>query len=217
MTRICYGLLLVFVIVATGCLGPVRERYPEERDKRPVPVYVVSHGWHVGVVFRGQRLREILPDHDRLPQHEYLMVGWGDNKYYPSERVRVDLFLRAAFWPTGSVLHLVGFNEPVDSYFRQSEIVRLQLSEQGVEKMTGYIADRFQKEEGDNIVFVSEGLYSNSAFFKARGWYFFPQTSNKWTARVLRESGLPVTPFYAITSGNVMKQARKSGEVIQKR
>jgi len=209
------GFLLVFVFLETGCLGPVRERYPEEQEKRPVPVYVVSHGWHVGVVFRGQHLREKLPEHDRLPQHEFLMVGWGDNKYYPSERVRVDLFLCAAFWPTKSVLHLVGFDAPVDVYFRQSEIVRLQLSEKGVEKMTDYIAARFQKGEGDNIIFVSDGLYSNSAFFEARGRYFFPQTSNKWTARVLRESGLPVTPFYAITSGNVMKQARKSGEVIQ--
>lgn len=216
MTRICYGFLLVFLLLTTGCLGPVRELYPGEQEQRPVPVYVVNHGWHVGVVFRGERLREKLPEHDRLPQNEFLMVGWGDNKYYPSERVRVDLFLRAAFWPTGSVLHLVGFDAPVDAYFRQSEIVRLQLSEEGVEKMTGYIADRFQKGDSDEIIFAADGLYPQSAFFEAEGTYFFPRTSNKWTARVLRESGLPVTPFYAITSGNVMKQARKSGEVIQK-
>ena len=82
--------------------------------------------------------------------------------------------------------------------------------------MTDYIAKRFQKEKGDDTIFFSDGLYSNSAFFEAKGWYFFPRTSNKWTARVLRESGLPITPFYAITSGNVMKQARKSGEVIKK-
>ena len=217
MASVQYSLVTIsiFALVVTGCLGPVRELYPEKEEKRPISVYVVKPGWHVGIVFERRYLEEKLPDHERLPEAEFLMVGWGDNKYYPADRARVGLFLRAAFLPTGSVIHIAGFKEAPDSYFTESKILRLQLSEEGMDSMTDYIASRFSYDAQERLTFAGDGLYRNSAFFKAKGLYFFPKTSNKWAARVLRESGLPITPFYAITSGNVMRQAEKSGKVVQ--
>lgn len=209
-------LIPVLLIISTGCLGPVKELYPEKEHHRPVDVFVIKLGWHVGIVFEGAYLIEKLPEHTELPTAEMIMVGWGDNKYYPAERAGVWLFLRAGLLPTGSVMHVVGFDEEVINHFKSQEIVRLQISKEGMKRMTGYLSGRFKKDESGKIIFASEGLFPESAFFKARGVYIFPNTSNKWTARVLRKSGLPITPFYAITSGNVMQQLRKEGKVILK-
>lgn len=138
-----YSLLgMIILIFIGGCLGPVRDLYPEEKEKRPVSIYVVQPGWHVGIAFKGVHLRNKLPDHEKLPKTDFLMVGWGDNKYYPADRAGVGLFLRAAFLPTGSVIHVTGFSQSPDSYFTESGIVRLQVSEKGMKAMTDYIANR---------------------------------------------------------------------------
>lgn len=169
----------------------------------------------MGIAFKGRYLRSRLPDHQKLPDGKYLMVGWGDNKYYPSEDRSVWLLLRAALLPTGSVIHAVGFDGPVVEYFYQADIVRVRLSRKGMRKMASFIAGRFKKEEDGSLMYAADGLFPRSAFFKARGWYFFPKTSNTWTARALRKSGFPITPVYALTSGNVLQQTRKHGKVLQ--
>lgn len=201
--------ILLLSFFAMGCLSPVTELYPEKKEQRPVAVYVVDHGWHTAIAFEGKYLREKLPEHNRMPQTKFLMVGWGDNKYYQAEKASVGLFLRAAFWPTGSLLHITGFDDGVKSNFAGNDVVKAQLSNEGIEQMTSYIADRFQRNEDGEPEYAAAGLYANSVFFKAKGLYFFPRTSNKWTARVLRKSGFPITPFYAITASNVMRQAGK--------
>lgn len=210
-------LLLMLLFLATGCLSPVRELYPEEKRERPNSVYVISQGWHVGIAFESKFLREKLPEHSEIPDTDFLMVGWGDNKYYPAERPGIGLFLRAAFWPTGSVIHLVGFDEVPDSYFISGDIVKVQLSRQGMEEMTDHIVNSFRTTDEGTLVYAADGLYPQSTFFEAKERYYFPKTSNKWSARILRESGFPITPFYAFTSGNVIRQARKSGQVLQQR
>lgn len=210
-----YLLLILLILLTTGCLGPVKELYPEDERKRPVPVYVVKLGWHAGLAFEAKHFTSKLPEHDRLPDTDYLLVGWGDDKYYTADRARVDLFLRAAFLPTGSVIHVAGFDLEVDEYFRDSDIIRVRVSKQGMEVMITYLAGRFATDGEGNLQYAAPGLYGQSTFFKANGLYYFPRTSNWWTARVLRKSGFPITPIYAITSGNVMRQAGKEGEVIQ--
>ena len=201
----CFFILLVSLF-ASGCLSSVTELYPENEDRRPVSVYVLDHGWHTAIALEGEHVSEKIPEHDRFPDSRFLMFGWGDNKYYPAERATVSLFLRAAFWPTGSVLHVAGFEETPAVRFSERKVVEIRVSEAGLDRMTEYIAGRFKLDEDGELLFSGDGLYSNSAFFKAKGTYYFPRTSNKWTARTLRKSGFPITPFYAITASNVMRQ-----------
>ena len=208
-------LFLLLPLLLSGCLKPVAKLYPEEKRERPVPAYVIELGWHAGLAFKAQHLKSVVKNHDHLPDTDYFLVGWGDDKYYPSENPRVDLFLRAAFLPTGSVIQVIGINKPVTDYFPDREIVQVRLSKEGIKKMSRHIANQFQSNESGKLQYVGDGHFPRSAFFKARGLYYFPKTSNRWTARALRESGFPITPFYAITSGNVISQARKSGTIIQ--
>lgn len=209
MNRIYYIFILLLSFFVTSCLGPVSELYPENKEQRPVQVHVVNLGWHTAIAFEGEYLRKKLPDHKEMPGSRFLMMGWGDAKYYPAERTGIGLLLRAAFWPTGSVLHLVGFDDDVEIYFSGTDVVELHLSEDGMEEMITYISERFQRDGEGKLEYAEPGLYRNSAFFKAKELYFFPRTSNKWTARVLRKSGYPITPFYAITADNVMRQVSK--------
>lgn len=208
--------LILTALLFTTCAGPVHQLYPAKEADRPIPVYIVSHGWHVGIAFESVYIKPFLPPHEKFPNSRYLKFGWGDRNYYPNGDAGTWLVLRAALIPTRSVIHVVGIRRSVNDYFPASTIVKVMVSKRGVEEMSKYIADQFEIKN-DSIQIAAEGLYPNSMFFEAKERYYFPKTSNRWTAKVLRKSGYPISPFYAITSGNVVKQSSRHGKIIQKR
>lgn len=208
--------LVLSLFIFAGCLGPATHLYPEDEELRPIPIYIISHGWHVGIAIEASHIREILPVHSQIPDTKYLKFGWGDRRYYTDRDAGFWLMLRAGLLPTSSVIHVVGIDRPVEKYFQSSSIIQVMITEDGATKFGDFISDRFRRENGA-VRFAADGLYPNSAFFDARGYYFFPKTSNTWTARALRKTGYPITPFYAITSGNVISQAKKDGVVIRER
>lgn len=208
---------IILYIISIGCLGPVRELYPEDEKLRPVEIFLVGHGWHVGIAIESSVIEEKLPKHSKMPRARYLKFGWGDQRYYTDSDPGFGLLIRAALLPTRSVIHVVGVDMPIERYFSSSDIIKIKISEEGAENFAEFVADRFRQDEDGNVVYATDGLYTNSAFFNATGLYYLPKTSNTWTARALRKTGYPITPFYAFTSGNVIRQARKDGEVIRLR
>lgn len=207
--------LLLMLFLISGCNRPIHKIYPEDPSQRTIPVYLISHGWHTAIALEKIYLDEHFPDHPQMPDAKYLMFGWGDGKYYPHPDPGILLLMRAALLPTQSVLHIVGMDMPVQSYFPSSRIVRIMIHPTGAGELAEFIAFHFETDEGGNPIFAADGLYRNSAFFEAKLYYFFPRTSNRWVAQALRRTGYPITPFYALTADNVMKQASKYGEVVQ--
>jgi len=209
------GFLLLILIIASGCLSPVKELYPEDENERPVTVYIVSHGWHAGIAIEASAIEEYLPPHPDMPSARYLKFGWGDGRYYTDSEAGFWLMMRAALLPTRSVIHVVGIDIPVERYFSGSKIIQIKVSEEGAKKMGEFVENRFRRDENDKVVLEADGLYTNSVFFQATGRYYLPKTSNIWTARALRQTGYPITPIYSFTSGNVVQQAKRDGVEIQ--
>lgn len=208
-------LYIFFILALSACLGPVSRLYPEDKSERTVPVYVTSHGWHVGIVTHTEDIKSRLPEIENLPDTNYLEFGWGDAGYYPDPNPGLGELLNAALWPTPSVIHISGFDVDVSSRFPNSKIVRLCISEKGREELAEFIALTIKTDENNKAIYVSEGLYGESLFLEAYGLYYLPNTSNLWTARALRAAGLPITPSYALTEGNLIYQTRQIGEQLK--
>lgn len=207
--------LISFLFLFSSCLGPISQLYPEDESERPVTIYVTSHGWHVGIVTETALVEPWLPTIEQLPDTRYLEFGWGDAGYYTNPNPGLAELLNAALWPTPSVLHIAGFDMPVSSKFPNSKIVRIHISEKGMEKLAQFLASAIKTDEHERAVYITDGLYGDSLFIEAYGLYYVPNTSNLWTARALRKTGLPITPVYAITEGNLIYQARQAGELSQ--
>ena len=200
----------------SACTAPVRDVPAPSEIEPHKTIYLVSHGWHAGIVLR----RTDIPDSDwpalgDFPNAQYLEVGWGDMDFYLTADPHWGLTLKAALWPTASALHIVGFNGPVLAYFPYSEIIRIELSSAGFEHLSHTIAASFALDEAGNATLLGPGLYGNSRFYLSRETYHLFNTCNVWTARVLRTAGLPITPARAITAEDLMSQARKFGIVVQ--
>jgi uncharacterized protein (TIGR02117 family) len=179
-------------------------------------VYLVSHGWHTGIVLRRADLpQEIWPESEDFPDAEYLEVGWGDRDFYQAAEFSWSIALKAALWPTPSVLHIVGFNGPVTGYFPHSEVLEVELSQRGFDRLSGFVHEHFDRKGAPRAAPLGPGLYGKSAFYPARAKFHLFNTCNVWTARALRTAGLPVTPFYAITTDGVMSQVRQAGKTLQ--
>jgi uncharacterized protein (TIGR02117 family) len=197
-------------LLATACLGPVRELDPARSGEATTTVYVVGHGWHSGIVIRRDQIpSEAWPEHGRFPPAPFLEVGWGDRAFYQSPDAGVGPALRAAFASGGSVLHVAGLGRPPAELFTRAEVVAVELSGRGVEALARFVSRAYTRDLSGDPIDLGPGLYPGSRFYAATGRYSLLYTCNSWIAEALRAGGCPITPAWALTAGNLLFQAAR--------
>ncbi|MBI4271536.1 MAG: DUF2459 domain-containing protein [Candidatus Rokubacteria bacterium] len=206
--RVLVGLVLAWL--ASGCAVPIAHLYPPSPGEPTVPVWVVRHAWHTGLIVRRADVPAgVWPTRDDLPGSAYLEVGWGDRNFYQAPEGTLWLALRAALWPTDSVLHVVAFEAPPEHFFAGSDLVEVALSTRGFQRLAAFVADAHATDDRGGAVGLGPGRYGASRFYLGRERYLLT-TCNVWTARALRAAGLAITPAWALTATNVMFQVRRA-------
>jgi len=209
-------LLAAGVLALTGCLGPVADLYPPPAAEAARLVWIVDHGWHTSLVVRTADLvGEAWPERRDFPEARFLEVAWGDRDFYVAPRGTSGLAVRAAVVSRGSVLHVVGFGEPVSAYFPAQEIVEVALSPRGFAALVRFIDATHARDGARRAPRLARGLYGDSGFYPAGGRYSLLNTCNTWIAAALRAAGAPITPLWASTAGGVLRQVRSFGRVVQ--
>ena len=204
--RIARGAALV--ALTAGCLGPVASLFPPAPDAPVEPVWVVDHGWHTGLVLERSSIPHgLLPEQDDFPAAQYLEIGWGDAQFYRTPDAGVSLAIRAAFLSKASVLHVVGL--PAGKAFAAGDVVEIRLSRLGFDGLARLVDGSFDRGGQRAASPQGRGLYGDSRFYAARGRYHLFYTCNTWIADALRAAGLPITPVYAMTAGNLMWQVSR--------
>jgi len=177
-------------------------------------VYVVSHGWHAGVVVRAADVpKNAWPMLDDFPAAEYFEVGWGDREFYPAPDPGPWLAIKAALWSSPGVLHIVGFHGGVRSNFPASDIAAVDVSADGLVHLIRHIGASFELDNQGRAVLIGGGLYGDSRFYASRESFHLLRTCNVWTADALAAAGLPVRPAAAITVGSLFRQLRSLDRV----
>ena len=200
--------------LALGLLGPAFAHPPLEAAA--ASVYVVSHGWHVGLVLR----RHDLPATSRLAEYapgpfRYLEVGWGDEDFYPAKRGTIPLALRAAFRSRGPVLQVVGFDDAVIETFPDSKILQIDLSPEGLASLARYIDATYAVDPDGRPIIVAPAAYGVGLFYRARGRYGLLKNSNTWVARGLEVAGCPIDVDAAVTAGAMLHQTARFAHVVR--
>ena len=204
------------VVACCACAAPVKDLFPPGDNASTRAIYLVSHGWHAGIVLRRADIPgDLWPENVNFHYAEFLEVGWGDKQYYQTPDAHFGITLRAALWPTPSVLHIVGFDGAVTAFYSSSEIIEIKLSEPGFERLSRYIAESFARDESGQALSLGRGLYGNSWFYLSHESYHLLNTCNVWTARALRAASVPMTPSFSITVEQLMTQAQTVGEVVR--
>lgn len=216
LSRVAAGVLIAVVLtVVEGCVGPAAPREPLPAPQAAASIYIVSHGWHAGIVLNPtDPLQQLGLKQRLLLGAKYLEFGWGDAGYYPNPDPGLGALLKAGLWPTKSVVHVVAFDIPVTKFFPGSEVIRLELSAKEMAALNRFIYKSFRLEPHGPVV-VKAGLYGESAFYQSRLKYHLFHNCNHWVARAMKAAGLPTRPAFALTKRQLLAQLRPLGQVIQ--
>ena len=210
--------IVLISLLLSACAAPPKGLFPPGPDEPTAAIYLVSHGWHAGLVIKRADIPAgVWPQHNEFPGAEYLEVGWGDKDYYMTPDAGLGITLKAGLLPTSSVLHVVGFNASVTQYFPHSEIIRVDLSVAGLERLCRYIENSYARDESTSSQSLGPSLYGEGLFYLSRESYHAFNTCNAWTARALREAGCPLRPVTNLRVNTLMTNVAKFGTVIQAR
>lgn len=191
-----------------------------------VPVFLVSNGFHSGLVLPRPELARaagrdgraaIVSVVSRFGHYDWIEVGWGEARFYRDgstpDTIDWGLALRALFTPgNASVAHVVGVEGDPRLPFQGADLVPIRLSEEGFARLLARLDDTFDLEDGGRPEVLGQGLYGPSLFYRARGTFSALQVCNHWTAGLLDAAGVPVSPLLAtLPSGLVWDLGLRSG------
>ena len=145
----------------------------------------------------------------RFADHPFVEIGWGDAEFYRSVptagAMTVSLAAHALF-TTGnpSVLHVVGLPQSPPAAFPVATIVRIELSEHGFARLLARLEATFAtRSDGLPLEDLGPGLYGQSRFFRAVGWFSLAHVCNHWVADLLDAAGVPTAPLLATLPGGL--------------
>lgn len=202
--------LLVFLLLCctSACdLAPhAIDHVQESKPTRQNVVYVNSHGWHTGFVIGAEKLNAALPFlKDRFTARTmYYEIGWGDKGFYQSHEITTELTLRAMFWSSGSVVHVVAVPDSPYEYFAESKVAAITLSDSEYNDLIGFLNVSFKRDSNDKVILMQTGLYGDSQFYEGNGSYSLVNTCNKWTARGLKSAGRDISTPFKLTASSIM-------------
>lgn len=200
-------LLSLILLLLAACSGQpyIVEPQPETDAIRSHKIYVVSHGWHAGLIIPSRELNQVVVELvTRFGDAAFYELGWGDKDFYQSQEITTGLTLHALFWSEGAVIHVVAVPESPLSYFAGEEIIDTCLTNKELATLKMFLANSFQRDAAGHAISLNEGIYGNSQFYGGAGRYYLFNTCNKWTAKALRSAGLDIAPMLTLTSGSVM-------------
>jgi uncharacterized protein (TIGR02117 family) len=168
-------------------------------------VYVVSHGWHTGLVVPADTVSDRLPQlKTRFPDASYIEFGWGDHDFYTAKEITVSLALHSILIPTDSVMHAVALPTTPDEYFIGSEVNSLCLDTEDYMSLIDHIVSGFSRDSDGLVDELDAGIYGDSQFYTGHGNYHLFNTCNKWTAQGLAAAGLEIWPSFILRAESVM-------------
>lgn len=182
----------------------------------PIDIYLLDNGFHTDMAMpraaleaRGGPLAEAVRG---LPPGDWILVGWGDARFYVDQSPIQGRLLdgaRAFFRPGGNPSVLMLDPEPLHPLrrFPAEGRVVLTLPAARFEAMAARIEASLALTPDGRARLVEARPGDEARFFASRETFWIGHLCNHWTAQVLNDGGVAVRPFRSLTSGEVMRAA----------
>jgi len=206
---IALGLLL------GGCAGPVQELWPPEKGAPTHTIVVSLDTWHAMIAFpisgkaegRGP-WAEPQPFNPGPQSPLYEEWGYAEQAWYLEGRQGVSGALRALLWPTSAVVE-VGLHDRVWAERTPqppSDRFTFHIGEEGYRRLRRYVQSSIAAPEPIATI-------GTSRFYPAIRSYHLFHHCHQYSARALREAGLPISSFWALTRESFALQLRRAARM----
>jgi uncharacterized protein (TIGR02117 family) len=207
-------LAVLLLLGLSGCSSAARCYSDADPATSMHSIYVVRRGFHTGIALRADdwpdRTWQLLHD---FPHAKYLEFGWGDAAYYQAQEKTIGMTLAAVFWPTESVMEVIGLDTVSTQRSKDYEAVEVPLSDAGWHALVASITDSFSGDTVTPTGTVFTTVIGQSRFYRARGYFYFPRMCNRWTAERLKSASCPIQSWSVVTASRVMREARRFAPV----
>lgn len=198
-------------------LGIIPVNKDFEHTPGGIEVFVGTNGVHTDVVMP---VRNNLHNWDELiPLHHFpsvdttynfISMGWGDKGFYINTPTWADLTIgtavKALFIASDAAMHVTYLPAaPRES----ANYVRIFISREQYKKLIEYIIPYFEKLEDGRVILIPNASYDyNDNFYEAYDKYHLFNTSNNWTNRALKKTGIRAA-LWSPLDRPIMFQLRK--------
>ncbi|ARU56485.1 outer membrane lipoprotein [Oleiphilus messinensis] len=199
-------IFILGIILLHGCstLPEVVEStgHPEGTESE---IYIANHGWHTGVILSAQDFFSAMPAlRSRFGAYPFIEIGWGDAGFYRADEITLAITIRAIFWPTDSIVHVVGLPRSPYIHFKNSEVKRLKVTNDGLSALKQFLSNSVDRDKQGAPRMLDQGIYGDSQFYRGTGYYHVFNTCNKWTAKALASAGVDLSTQFKLTASSVM-------------
>ena len=191
-------LLLLVLTLATARRGD-RTLYPPQATDQQA-IFMVDNGFHTdlalpraAIMARGGALAKAAALSSADP---WIMVGWGDAKFYEASspwQERLGEAARAALGGRPTTVHLEGVWARPDLVFPRG-VHRIALSSAGLGALMARAERSLTLDQAGAPVQLPTTRAPNEAFFASVEGFNAFHLCNHWTAELLTAAGLPTTP-----------------------
>lgn len=179
-----------------------------------VVVQVLDNGFHTDLAVpraalmrRGGPLAQAVA---RLGPGDWILIGWGDARFYVDQSPIVDRLpdgARAFFRPGNASVVMLD-PAAVDPRLTHGEdSASLTLTQGRFDRLAARVEQSLALSHGAARVAASRPG-DDARFFASRESFSIGHLCNHWTAAVLNAGGVPVRPVRSITSAEVMRSVR---------
>ena len=219
------------LLLTVGCAGPVPELWPPGEGAATYTIIVSVDTWHAMIAFPQRSAEEtsqssvlntqssrfqssaLSPQSSNTSQssvpstQSYLSEEWGyaEQAWYLEGRQGISGVLRALFWPSSGVVEVAQYNRVWSERTPQppADQFTFRLTEQGYQRLRRYLESTLA---GTKPIWTAAG----SMFYRATRSYHVFHQCHQYSAQALREAGLPISPFWALSRGLFASQLRRA-------
>ena len=208
------------LLLALGCASPVQELWPPAKGAPAHTIIVSIDTWHAMIAFpqnrtEGPGLRTEPqasagpPDASPLTPHaSYEEWGYAEQAWYLEGQMGFTGAIRALFWPSPGVVEVGHYNQMWSDRTPQppAERFTFRLSEEGYLRLRQHLQETKASAEP---VLTTDG----SRFFPANRSYHVFHQCHHYSAHALREAGLPISTFWALTRRMFAAELRRAERI----
>lgn len=203
--------MLGLAVALMSWTRPAQAPFPASTDGPAVVAYLLDNGFHTDLALPrdtlaadGGPLAQAL---DRVPPGDWILVGWGDARFYVDQRPihhRLPDGARAFFAPSNaSVVMLDPYGGDPSRLGPDRGRRALALSPKGFAALRARVEASLALRDGAPIL-AAQRPGDDTRFFASTETFGLGHLCNHWTAQLLNAAGVPVRPFRSIVSSELL-------------
>lgn len=207
--RLLHAAICASCVLFAGCAGSTPLAAAAGESRRHV-LYVVRRAHHTGIAVRVDAWTERQwPVLGSFPHATVLEFGWGDAEYYQADEKTLGMTLRAALWPTSSVMEVLAPARLDSATSEEYSSIELRVSDAELRKVAAAIQHSFAGSTPQATGVAAATADGTSRFYRARGKFHFFRMCNYWTAQRLEDAGCTLGALPVISATRVLEEAQR--------